>query len=321
MSEAPQTRATRETREALGTRDVATSRRFDDVFLRKLEALSLVARRAVLGQARGERRSRRVGSGIELADFRDYVAGDDLRFVDWSLYARLDRPMVRLREEREDLTLAVLVDGSGSMGVGHPPKLELAARLGGALAYVGFSNHDRVSVAVATTSGQRVLPPARGRAGALRALELFDTATAGGRTDLGASLRDVLAASGARRRGLVVIISDFFDPAGWRPALDRVRFARWDAIAVQISSAEDALPAPDDDAPGEVLIEDAETGDARRLWVTPAFRRAYGERYTALKRGLAAACRERQIPLFDVPANAAFDQVVLQLFRSGQVLR
>ena len=99
-----------------------SSGRFDEAFLRKLEALAVVAKKARGGDARAERRSRRVGAGIEFADHREYAPGDDVRSLDWNLYARMDRPFVRLREEDEDLTLALLVDGSASMGLGTPAK-------------------------------------------------------------------------------------------------------------------------------------------------------------------------------------------------------
>ncbi len=122
--------------------------RFDERFLRKLESLAILTRRSRIsfGQIRAERRSRRVGAGIEFADHRDYVPGDDLRYLDWNLYGRMERLLVRLFEEDEDLSIYVLFDASASMGVGTPPKLDLAMQVGAALGYVGLANLDRVSL-------------------------------------------------------------------------------------------------------------------------------------------------------------------------------
>jgi uncharacterized protein (DUF58 family) len=290
--------------------------RFDESFLAKLEALTVVAKRTQAGGARGERRSRRAGSGIEFADHRDYAPGDDVRSLDWSLYARLDRPFVRLREEEEDLTLRVVVDASGSMAMGQPPKVELALRIGAALAYVGLGGLDRVGVAVVGESVRAALPPTRGRGAALRVLDLLGGVTPDGRTDLAAALREIGSAPGAPRRGLTVLISDLFDTAGWRPALDRLRFARQEIVLVQITAEEDGQSTLD----GEVTLEDVETGELRELLVTPAVRRAHAERYATWLRGVASTCRERGIPCFQIACDVPFEDAVLRVLRAGGVL-
>jgi uncharacterized protein (DUF58 family) len=290
--------------------------RFDETFLRKLEALTLLAKRVQRGDARGERRSRRIGAGIEFADHRDYAPGDDVRMLDWGLYARLDRPFVRLREEEEDLLLQVVVDGSSSMALGTPPKLELALRIGAALAYVGLVGLDRVGVSVVGAGVREAMPPTRGRGGALRLLDLLGRVGAAGRTDLAAAVREVLAAAGTPRRALTVLVSDFFDAAGWRPVLDRLRFARHEVVVVQVTAAEDAQTTLD----GEVTVEDVETGEARELLVTAAARRAYAERYAAWLRGVAATCRERGILCFQIGSDVPFEDAVLRILRAGGVL-
>src|SRR4051812_10359906 len=121
--------------------------RFDERFLRKLESLVMTIRRSRMsaGMMRANRPSKRVGAGMEFADHRDYTAGDDLRYLDWSLYGRLGRLALRLFQEEEDLLVEVLVDASASMSVGNPPKLDLGLQIGAALAYVGLANLDRVA--------------------------------------------------------------------------------------------------------------------------------------------------------------------------------
>src|SRR5712671_1369524 len=119
----------------------------DSPFLKKLERLSLITRRPFAGQMKGEKRSVKRGSSVEFADYREYLPGDDLRYVDWNTAARLEKLFVKLFIEEEDLYLALLVDTSGSMDFGRPTKLHYAARVAAALGYIGLANYDRVSVA------------------------------------------------------------------------------------------------------------------------------------------------------------------------------
>ena len=289
--------------------------RFDDRFLRQLESLALTVRRTNAGEKHGIRRSRRVGAGLEFADHRDYVPGDDLRTLDWNLYGRLERRAVRLYEEDEDLSIDVLVDASASMGLGRPPKLELALQIGAALGYVGLANLDRVAV---TALGEAPigLPPARGKARILALLRVLDGVQAGGRASLTEAVRHFLARQTARRRGLVVLISDFFDPAGPAAALELVRRHRRDAIAIRVSAPDELSPA----LRGDLTLRDVETGEERELTVSPAVLADYARRHAAWVRGLEGHCRERAIPCFAVTSDQPFDAVVLRLFRNSGLL-
>jgi uncharacterized protein (DUF58 family) len=304
---------------AAGSADArhVSARRFDETFLRRLETLRLVTKRASLGQLRAERRSRRVGAGIEFADHRDYVAGDDLRILDWSLYGRMERLLVRLFEEDEDLAIDVLVDTSASMGVGAPPKLDLAAQIGAALAYVGLASLDRVTVTTVSDTLGDGLPPARGKAHILRVLRFLEATRAAGRTSLAAAARAFLARRQRRRRGLVVLLSDFYDPDGYREALDLLRFARFELVVIQISAPEEARPA----LRGDVTVRDVETGEERDVTISASALAAYERRHAALVRELDGFCRERVVPCFPVLSDEAFDAVVLRVFRAGGLLR
>jgi uncharacterized protein (DUF58 family) len=292
--------------------------RFDERFLRKLESLALTIRRTTAGRSHGMRRSRRVGAGLEFADHRDYVPGDDLRYLDWNLYGRLERRALRLYEEDEDLSIDVLVDASASMGMGQPPKLDLALQICAALAYVGLSNLDRVAV---TALGAEIAgpPPARGKARILPILRFLDAVRprqSTSRTSLAAAVREFLSRRRGRRRGLVTLISDFYDPAGARAALELVRRNRLEAIAVQLS-------APDELSPqlrGDLQLCDVETGEVRDLTVSPGALADYARRHATLLRELRGHCREHAIPCFTLSSDQSFDAVVLRMFRTGGLL-
>jgi uncharacterized protein (DUF58 family) len=287
---------------------------FDETFLRKLERLAVVAKRVVALHGRGERRTRRVGSGIEFADHRDYVPGDDLRRLDWNLYGRLERPLVRMFDEDEDLPVYLLVDASASMGLGGPPKLRLARETAAALAYVALTNLDRVAVYPAAQGLGTGLGLLRGKAQIHPILTLLASLRAGGRTDLAAAVSGLVQRH--RRRGVVVVISDFFDPAGAEQGLGRLRYGRFEPVVVQINAPDEAQPA----LRGEVTLVDAETGEERPVTVTSAVAEAYRERYQARLRGLARFCRERAIPCVQVSSEHSLEDLVLRVLRSSGIL-
>src|SRR3954465_4971244 len=103
--------------------------------LAQLERPELGTRKSFRGRMKGERRSKRKGQSVEFADFRNYVAGDDLRFIDWNTYARLDRLFLKMFLEEEDLHFYALLDASQSMSFGTPTKLHYAKQLAAALGF------------------------------------------------------------------------------------------------------------------------------------------------------------------------------------------
>src|SRR5947209_1012719 len=144
-------------------------------FLARLEQLELVSRKILLGKLKGERRSKRKGQSVEFADYRNYVVGDDLRHLDWNLFARLDRLFIRLFMEEEDLHLYLLIDNSLSMDFGTPTKLQYARQVAAALAFVGLVNMDRVRVEVFNNRPAAALAPVRGRRSFGRVIDFLQT--------------------------------------------------------------------------------------------------------------------------------------------------
>jgi hypothetical protein len=179
-------------------------------FLRRLERLRLATRRLFPGRMRGERRSTRRGASVEFADFRNYAQGDDLRYLDWNVYARLERLFIKLFVEEEDLHVYLLVDGSESMTFGSPAKFDYARRAAAALGYIALHSLDRVGFAVLGPRVRAIKAPARGRGAALDCFGWLQEQAAEGGTNLAASLREF--ALRTRRRGVAVLISDFLDP-------------------------------------------------------------------------------------------------------------
>src|ERR1700749_2625701 len=186
---------------------------FDESFLKKLEYLYVVAKKVFVGRIRAERRSRKTGSGVEFADHRNYAAGDDLRYLDWSVYGRLDKLLLRMFEEEEDLHIYLLIDASASMRANG--KLDYAERICAALAYIGLAKLDRVSIVPfggGAESSER-MPATRGKAQIFKIFQFLSALQPQGATELSHALESFVHQT--KRRGLAIVISDFYDPAGY----------------------------------------------------------------------------------------------------------
>jgi uncharacterized protein (DUF58 family) len=289
-------------------------RLFDEAFLRKLQQLSIVAKRVSHAGGRGERKTRRSGAGLEFADHREYSVGDDLRRIDWNLYGRIGRPLVRLFDEDEELALYLLVDASASMGIGAPPKLRIACETAAALAYIGMGGRDRVAVHAFAGALADGVGPLRGRRQIHPVLRVLEQLQPAGRTNLAGALSGFV--SRHRRKGVVVILSDFFDPLGAEPALDRLRASRFEPVLVHITAGEDRR-APEDD---DLIVVDSETGREHAVTLDDETRLAYEQAMGARLEGLLRFCRQRSLPCVPVSAEQPFDAVVLRLLHVGGLL-
>src|SRR5262245_56088856 len=152
----------------------------DAEFLHKLEQLELVSRKIFVGRMKGERKSKRRGSSVEFADHRNYSVGDDLRHIDWNVFARLDRPFLRLFLEEEDLHFYTLLATSLSMDFGDPTKLQYAKQVAAALGFIGLVNHDRVVIDTFSTGLAAGLSGVRGRSQMWRVVQYLDNLSASG---------------------------------------------------------------------------------------------------------------------------------------------
>jgi uncharacterized protein (DUF58 family) len=286
---------------------------FDDVFLKKLEYLYLVSKKLFAGRIRAERRTRKVGSGVEFADHRNYVRGDDFRYIDWNLYGRMDKLLLRLFEEEEDLSIYLLLDASVSMGIGT--KLSYAMKLVAALCYVGLANLDRVAIQPFSDDLHERLPPARGKGRIFKVFEFLRGVTPGPLTRLGPSLERFVAQN--RRRGLVVVVSDFYDPAGYAEGLNVLRYNKFEPFVIQVYDEREANPP----LHGDLTLVDCETGEPREVTISPALLAAYRREHERYCQELGQFCTQRAIPFFRTHTGIPFDELVLRIFRAGGFLR
>ena len=299
----------------------AGSALFDDDFQRKLETLALVSRRVFAGRMRAERRSKKKGSGVEFADHRAYAPGDDFRFVDWNIYRRFGRLLVRLYEEEEDLSIYLIVDCSASMGFGSPSKFDQARRLCAALAYVGLANLDRVSVIGTSDHVGSRMPATRGKNRIFKVLSYLEQLEPSGVTDLNASLKTFVAQN--KRRGLAILLSDLYDPAGFEHGINVLRYNKFEPYVLHLVEPAAAFAgqlAGQGGILGDVNVYDCETGEEREVTVTEQvlrdIQKAHGEYAAAIQ----LFCTRSHVPYFAAPADVPFDELVLTVLRRGGVL-
>src|SRR5580658_306178 len=218
----------------------AAPKLLDSSFMARLDQLDIISRKMLAGKMKGERRSKRRGQSVEFADYRNYVVGDDLRFIDWNLYARLDRLFLKLFLEEEDLAFYVLIDTSASCDFGEPNKLMYLKRVAAALAYIGLVNYNRVHVAAIADGIVADSGPLRGRRRVAQMIDFIAGLAAGGQSQFAVGAKRFALAH--RQKGVLIVLSDFFVKEGIENALRYLAGGRYDLFAVQVLSPQEIDP-------------------------------------------------------------------------------
>jgi uncharacterized protein (DUF58 family) len=286
--------------------------RFENDFLKKLEYLHVISKRAFAGQNRADRLAPKRGRGLEFADHRPYAAGDDYRHIDWKAYKRLNRLLLRLFDEEQDLSIYLLIDTSKSMA--EPAKFDQARRIAAALCYIGLAHLDRVTMLPFGSAMGHETSPGRGKGRIFRVFEQLERLQSMGPTDLRESFTQF--ASRGRQQGLAVVISDFLDPRGFEAGLKILSSIGHDVFVVHIASEQDRDPR----AFGDVRFVDAETGELRDIDVTPRLAAAYREAWQTHATALEHFCGRYNLGYVRADAERPFDEVILTTFRKGRFL-
>jgi uncharacterized protein (DUF58 family) len=299
-------------------------RLFDEFTLRRLEQLALVADQIRLGVMKGNRRSRKRGASIEFADYRNYARGDDLRRLDWNVFARLGQPLIKLTEEEEDLAVHLLVDTSSSMD--WPPtgseetqaenKLLYALRLAGGLGHVALSSGDQVTLTLFDASGAQAWGPFRGGRNSYQLLEFleaqYDRLNSTGQprqTALDPALRAY--ALRATRPGLTFILSDLLTIGDGRDGLHALSARGYETALIHLLSPDEAEPT----LVGDLRLVDAETGEITEVTVDPVVIEAYLDRLETRRDELARFCRTRRIHYVPVVTDTTWDVLLMRGLR------
>ena len=298
---------------------------FNESTLRKLEQLTLVAEKVRVGVMKGDRRSRKRGASIEFADYRNYVKGDDLRRLDWNVYARLERPFIKLLEEEEDLAVHLLIDASASMDwpddqTDKPTnqqtnKLTYALQLAGALGHISLTSGDLLTVSLLGSGGDRHWGPHRNQQNSLRLLQFLETGAAGGVTDLNVSLRNY--ALYGRRPGLLFLISDLLSPNGYRDGLNALQSRGYEIGLIHLLSPDELDPP----LGGDLKLIDVETGQDAEITLDPTTLSQYRERLRDWQTEIADHGAGRGVHYIPVSTDLPWEQLVMQTLRVKGVIR
>lgn len=287
---------------------------FDEAFLRQLERLLLLMRSPVRGGLKGGRRSVKRGQSVEFADYRDYALGDDLRQLDWNVYARLEKLFVKLFIEEEDVTVTLLVDASASMATGHPEKLLFAKRAAAALGYIALASEDRVSLSVMAGRVSRRRTGLRGSGRVFRLLsDLSAVEPAAGPTDLLAAARH--AAAQLTGRGVVVLLSDLLDPAADR-VIRELAATGSELVVIHVLSPDELDPALE----GDLRLVDTETGDRVDVTADLGTLDAYKTRLAAWKQGFADLAARRRASYVDLSSDTNLAELMFAELRRRRVV-
>lgn len=287
---------------------------FDGDFLRKLEVLNVIAKKIMAGLLRADRKSARKGVSAEFADHRQYVAGDDPRYVDWHLFGRLEEVFLKLYREEENLHLTILVDVSNSMDRGSRNKLNYALELTAALAYIGMSNMDAVNV---LPFGARLGEARWGLKGRAKVFEMFDflkDVEPLGETAMVPVLKEFTGRE--RRRGVVLVISDFYDIDGYQQALKYLRYQRHDVYVLHVMDRDEEEP----DIRGDLRLLDSEQDRFKEINVTDALLERYRKAFDDLATGVERFCIRNEMGYVRARTSIPFDDLVLGILRRGGVI-
>ena len=287
----------------------------DPKFMARLDSLDVLSRKILQGKLQGERRSKQRGQSVEFADHRPYVAGDDLRFVDWNIYGRLDMLFLKLFLEEQDLTVHILADTSASMDTGDPSKGLFAKRLAAALGYISLVNNNRLTVSLFADGLRTQLANVRGRNHLSQMAELLLTTECDGFSDFEKACRDVAASRIGT--GVTIVVSDFLFKQDYENALRRLIGARYDLYVIHVLSPQEIAP----ELAGDLKLLDIEDADAAEITVSSALLKYYKKNLAAYCDELREFCTRRGAVYVRANSADSIESLVLNYLRRIQLLR
>ncbi len=283
--------------------------------LAQLERLELVSRKIFRGRMKGERKSKRKGQSVEFADFRNYVAGDDLRFIDWNLYARLDKLFLKLFLEEEDLHFFALVDTSASMEFGEPTKLAYAKQLAASLGFIGLVRAARVKIETLGSTHHNPGPTLRGRGSMWRMMEYLENVQAGENVSLSEGVKNFCLRNTGK--GIFVLITDLMDKEGYEKALRFLVSQQMDVYVLHVLCPEEINP----DIKGDLKLIDCEDNDEAEITVSRPLLDKYKRTLAAFIDGARDFCNRRGMNYLMTSTDTPVEKLVANYLRKRGLVR
>jgi uncharacterized protein (DUF58 family) len=290
----------------------------DSGLMAKLDQVDILSRKIFAGKLQGERRSKKRGVSVEFADYRHYVHGDDLRFVDWNIYARLDKLFLKMFIEEEDLSLIIAIDSSASMNWGNPNKFVFCQRLAMALGYIGLANHNRVTLYAFDSTGVMPLPNLRGKRRTREMGAWLLDREAGGPSAFADSMRSIALAR--QGKGVMCILSDFLFKEGYEKGLRYLSGGGYDTFCLQVLSPEEIDPGKGGLA-GDLRLTDIEDEDTAEITVSAALLKRYKENLNAYCGKLREFCTRRGMMHITIDTSTNLTTLILEYLRKRGLLK
>lgn len=285
-------------------------------FLKQLQPFYIRSKRSFRGKFRGERRSLNRGTGLEFADYRVYEPGDDLRHVDWNIYARLDKLFIKLFQADEELPISLLIDNSRSMDFGNPTKLARAKQIAAALGYIALAHADSVAIYTCAERLLSTLPPTSGKSQFSRLTKALTAIETHGQTRLTECLKHFPMYQ--PHPSLVVILSDFLDPEGYTTGFKLLTGQGFSLTAIHLLSSEEIEPPP----PGDWQLEDVETGETKAITINEETLAHYRNQHQAFCDNLQRFCTDQGIGYARMHSDIPVEPFILQeLHKAGFIQR
>ncbi len=287
----------------------------DAGFMARLDSLDVLSRKILQGKLQGERRSKRRGQSVEFADHRPYVAGDDLRFVDWNIYGRLEQLFLKLFMEEQDLTIHIAIDVSASSGFGDPAKELFMKKLTAALAYVSLVNNNRVTISSFSDSVKGQLANMRGRNYLSHMADFLLNIQCEGPTFFDNSCREL--ASARVGAGIMIVLSDFLFKDGFETGLRRLIGKKYDLYAIQVLCPQELEP----ELSGDLKLVDIEDADTAEITVSNALLKFYKRNLSGYCNQLKEYCTRRGAVYVLANSSDSVESMTLNYLRRIRLLR
>lgn len=284
---------------------------FSDDFLKKLDKLVYISKKIPNSTFQGAQKTYKKGSSLEFSDYRPYIPGDDIKDIDWNVWARLGQLYLKLYSADQDRTISIIIDTSKSMGTGRFNKLTFSLKTAAALGYIGLKNQDRVGVFAITNSITNFMKPVGGKGQILSLFNFLSTLQASGKTELSIALKNYSMKS--QKNSIAVLISDLLDYKGFKEGLNHLLYKKLDVIVIHVLSDEDLNP----NLSGPVRLRDSETGDTLDLTFNYEALESYKKGISQYFNTIEKYCLEKRIEYIRISSSTAVEDLLLKYMRQG----
>ena len=287
----------------------------DDKFLSRLNGLMISTRNLARGKDGGIRRSSAKGSSIEFSDYREYMAGDDFRHIDWNAYARFDRLFVKQFMEEKESMVTIFLDASKSMDYGMPNKGALSKKLAAIFSYIALSSLDRVIVSTLSNKTQKRSQIFPGKQSFYESFNIIENIQFGGETFITQAIKS--AQTLGQGGGISIVISDLFSKDDYREGIDFLLYKKQEVIILNVLAPQEITP----DLNGSIELVDSEDDKRLNIIANAAIMREYRKNVESFFNENREYFHRRDIHYIPIISDMSLEKIVFhKLFKEG-VLR